>query len=184
MTRMLARVSLFFVALLSLAGTTKPDAIWLDVPFVKQEKDGCGAASISMVMQYWSREKDLRISARADPRVIQQALFSKEAKGIFASAMGRYFEEAGFRAFAFKGAWMDLKNHLLQGRPLIVCLRGSGPRDALHYVVVAGLDGQQNFIFVNDPARRKLFRLDRSSFERSWSAAGNWALLALPQQHE
>ncbi len=184
MTRMLARVSVFFVALLSLGGTTRPDAIWLDVPFVKQEKDGCGAASISMVMQYWSREKDPRLSARSDPRVIQQALFSKEAKGIFASAMERYFEEAGFRAFAFKGAWKDLKNHLLQGRPLIVCLRGSGPRDALHYVVVAGLDGQQNFIFVNDPGRRKLFRLDRLSFERSWSAAGNWTLLALPQQHE
>ncbi len=174
--------------LLSLAAVSLtasgPPGIWLDVPFVKQEKDGCGAASISMVMQYWNREKDEQLSARADPRAIQQVLFSKEAKGIFASAMKRYFEEAGFRAFAFKGEWVDLKNHLFKGRPLIVCLRGSGRGDPLHYVVVTGLDYQQNFIFVNDPARRKLLRLDRSSFEKSWGAAGNWTLLALPKQHE
>jgi len=29
--------------------------VWLDIPFVKQEKDGCGAASIAMVMQYWQQ---------------------------------------------------------------------------------------------------------------------------------
>ena len=27
--------------------------VWLDVPFVKQQKNGCGAASIAMVMRYW-----------------------------------------------------------------------------------------------------------------------------------
>ena len=31
--------------------------VWLDVPFVKQEKDGCGAASIAMVMQYWQAQQ-------------------------------------------------------------------------------------------------------------------------------
>jgi len=38
-----------------------PDArVWLDVPFVKQEKDGCGAASIAMVMQYGSATRPCR----------------------------------------------------------------------------------------------------------------------------
>jgi len=27
--------------------------VWLDVPFVKQEKEGCGSASVAMIMQYW-----------------------------------------------------------------------------------------------------------------------------------
>ena len=31
--------------------------IWLDVPFVKQSRDGCGAASIDMITQYWSRQQ-------------------------------------------------------------------------------------------------------------------------------
>ena len=184
MTRLAARLSAFSLVVLSLAGAASPHGIWLDVPFVKQRTDGCGAASISMVMQYWNRDNDEQLSSRADPRVIQQALFSKEARGIFASAMERYFQQAGFRTFAFKGEWMDLKNHLLKGRPLIVCWKGSGRGDPLHYVVVAGLDWQQNLVFVNDPARRKLLRLDRSPFEKSWSAAGNWTLLALPKQPE
>jgi len=34
-----------------------PSGIWLDIPFVKQEKDGCGAASIAMVMQYWQLQQ-------------------------------------------------------------------------------------------------------------------------------
>ena len=34
---------------------------------------------------------------------------------------------------------------------------------------------------VNDPAQRKLLKQDRPSFEREWSAAGKWTLLALPQ---
>jgi len=186
MTRLVARFSALSLAVFSLAGANGPPGVWLDVPFVKQEKNGCGAASISMVMQYWNREKsrDQTLSARADPRVIQQALYSSEAKGIPAAAMERYFEEAGFVPFAFKGEWIDLKNHLSKGRPLIVCLKGEGRRDPLHYVVVSGLDWQRDFIFVNDPARRKLLRLDRSLFEKSWEAAANWTLLVLPKQGE
>jgi hypothetical protein len=32
--------------------------VWLDVPFVRREKDGCGAASVAMVMQYWFKRQD------------------------------------------------------------------------------------------------------------------------------
>jgi predicted double-glycine peptidase len=156
--------------------------IWLDVPFVRQKKDGCGAASISMVIQYWNKQGDPALAARADPPAIQDALYSRDAHGIFASGMERYFEESGFRTYAFKGDWADLKRHLSKGRPLIVCLKEAGRGGPLHYVVVAGLDWQENVAFLNDPARRKLLRVDRASFEKSWRAAGNWTLLALPEQ--
>ena len=33
---------------------SQTSGIWLDVPFVPQEKNGCGAAVIAMVMDYWS----------------------------------------------------------------------------------------------------------------------------------
>ena len=161
-----------------------PPGIWLDVPFVRQEKEGCGAATISMVIQYWNRDHDPSLAARADPHSIQQALYSRQAHGIFASAMEHYFEEAGFRAFAFRGNWDDLKSHLRKGRPLIACLKGAGRSESRHYVVVAGLDWERNVVFVNDPARRKLVRLDRKSFERSWGAADNWTLLAVPKPQE
>ncbi len=137
-----------------------------------------------MVLQYWSRQEKLGVTAAADPRLIQQKLYSPKAKGIFASAMEEYFEQAGFRVFAFRGEWADLKNHLAKGRPLIVCLRGRSEEGWRHYVVVVGLDWERNQVFVNDPARRARVLLDWPVFERGWRAAGNWTLLALPKQQE
>jgi len=155
-------------------------AVWLDVPFVRQEKYGCGAASIAMVIQYWQRQQGKLASA--DPGQIQRALYSRQAHGIYASDVERYFQQHGFRTFAFAGEWKDLKEHLEKGRPLIVALKPGGAD--LHYVVVAGLDEQQGVVLKNDPAERKLLKQDRSDFEKEWKAAGNWTLLAVPQQRD
>lgn len=154
--------------------------VWLDVPFVKQEKNGCGAASIAMVMQYWQRQHGS--VASDDVKQIQQALYSRQAHGVYASAMESYLQERGFRTFAFRGEWKDLREHLEKGRPLIVALKTG--RDNLHYVVVSGLDWQEGVVLKNDPAERRLLKQTRSSFEKEWKAAGNWTLLALPQQKE
>jgi len=35
---------------------------------------------------------------------------------------------------------------------------------------------------VNDPARRKLLKIDRATFERYWEIADRWTLLALPRE--
>ena len=152
--------------------------VWLDVPFVKQEKDGCGAASIAMVMQYWQAQQGQSPNRASDATQIQRALYSAKAHGIYASDMERYFREQGFRTFTIRGEWEDLQQHLAKGRPLIVALKPAGG-SALHYVVVTGVGAET--VMVNDPAQRKLLQQDRSSFEQEWSAAGKWTLLALPQ---
>jgi ABC-type bacteriocin/lantibiotic exporter with double-glycine peptidase domain len=157
-----------------------PAGIWLDVPFIAQEKDGCGAASIAMVMQYWLRQQGRSVGNEADVAQIQRALYSRQAHGIYASQMERYFQDNGFQVFAISGDWADIQQHLEKGRPLIVALKPSG-RVPLHYVVIAGLDSQSDLVLVNDPAQRKLLKQERSSFEREWSAAGKWTLLAVPQ---
>jgi ABC-type bacteriocin/lantibiotic exporter with double-glycine peptidase domain len=155
--------------------------LWLDVPFVAQQnKDGCGAASVAMVMQYWERQKGQSVQHAAEPDQILHALYSESARGIYASAMARYFQTNGYRAFGFTADWMDIERELHYGRPLIVALKpDSGP--ALHYVVVAGLDEPQQLVLVNDPAQRKLLKEDQSQFAQEWKAAGNWALLAVPE---
>jgi len=51
----------------------------------------------------------------------------------------------------------------------------------LHYVVVVGVDPEQNVVLLNDAAQRKLLKQERGSFEKEWSAAGRWTLLALPK---
>src|SRR5262245_34356952 len=92
--------------------------VWLDVPFIKQEKEGCGAASIAMVMQYWQKQLGQEL-AGSDPVAIQQELYSPQAHGIHASDMERYFQQNGLQTFTFAGTWDDLKQHVEKGRPLI-----------------------------------------------------------------
>jgi len=154
-------------------------AIWIDVPFVPQVRDGCGSASISMVLQYWAGRNGQASPDFADPEKIQAALFSPAEGGIAASRMQAYFQESGYRTFAFRGEWSDLKHHLEQGQPLIVSLKASGPHGPLHYVVVVGIDSERNYLFLNDPAQQKMLRISRQGFESEWSPAHNWTLLAV-----
>jgi ABC-type bacteriocin/lantibiotic exporter with double-glycine peptidase domain len=156
-------------------------AIWLDVPFVKQSKDGCGAASIAMVMQYWFDREGHPADGSADSENILRALYSPRAHGIFAADMERYFRQHGFRTFAFSGDWGQVQENLAKGRPLIVALKPSAGEASLHYLVIAGLNWQDRTVLLNDPAQRKLLKQDLTSFEREWNATGKWTLLAVPQ---
>lgn len=172
---------LLLAASATLALAAGSGGMWIDVPFVAQTKDGCGSASISMVMRYWEKKLGRTASSAADSEKIQKALFSATGGGIRASMMEQYFRDSGYRTFAFQGAWGDLEHHLQQGRPLIVSLKASGSHGPLHYVVVVGVDSQRGYIFVNDPAQRKMFRLSHEGFESEWNPAHNWVLLAVPR---
>jgi predicted double-glycine peptidase len=177
----LATLAVLSFCLCGVMPAAEDSGVWLDVPFVRQEKDGCGAASIAMVMQYWFKRQDRSDSESVDAAEIYRALYAPDARGVYASAMERYFKQRGFSAFAFRGEWEDLLNHLRKGRPLIVALKPSEAGAPLHYVVVAGLDPQAGLVLLNDPARRKLLKQDRVDFEKQWSGVNKWTLLALPQ---
>src|SRR5450432_3824320 len=164
MVRFTARAVLAMACLTAVLAASDSPGIWLDVPFVKQEKEGCGAASIAMVMQFWRQKQGRAAAEDGAADYIQRILYSSEGHGIYASDLERYFQQRGFRTFAFRGEWGDLKQHLEKGRPLIVALkpRGGAP---VHYVVVTGLDWDHHIVMVNDPAQRKLLKQDQSSFE-------------------
>lgn len=170
-------------AVLCLCGIVfaQSSGVWLDVPFVRQEKEACGAASIAMVMQYWSAQQSRPADADSDAVRIQRALYSRRAHGIYASDLEAYLKEHGYRTFAFPGEWNDLRQHLEKGRPLIVALKPGVAETSLHYVVVTGLDWGQGLVMINDPAQKKLLKEERPAFEKEWKAAGNWTLLALPR---
>jgi len=170
----------FFPALLAQAAPAKNSGVWLNVPYVQQTEDGCGSAALSMLLQYWSAHGAPVTAGRADAAAIQKQLYSPKAHGIFASDIERYLRESGFREFAVRGEWSDLRQHLEQGRPLIVSIQPGSAKVPLHYVVVTGMDWERAAVFVNDPARGKLLRIERPEFEKEWQAARNWMLLAVP----
>ena len=181
--------SLFFAILVCFASAEPISAspqpgIWIDVPYVAQTPDGCGSASISMVMQYWAGKAGKAAPDTADAGRIQKALFVPSQNGIRASAMRDYFEKSGYRTFAFSGKWADVVHHIEEGRPLIVSLGASAPSRALHYVVVVGVNPERGDVFLNDPAQQKMLRMSRQGFESEWNATHNWTLLAVPQSSD
>jgi ABC-type bacteriocin/lantibiotic exporter with double-glycine peptidase domain len=158
----------------------KSPGVWLDVPYVKQTEDGCGSAVISMLLQYWSMHGTRVEAERADASTIQKQLYSPKARGIFGLDMERYLRDSGFREFALHGTWGELRQHLEKGRPLILSIQPGSAKVPFHYVVITGMDWEHEALFVNDPARGKLLRIERQEFEKEWQAARNWMLLAVP----
>jgi predicted double-glycine peptidase len=160
-------VFLFLIA--SLLGAT-----WIDVPFTRQEKEGCGAASVWMLMEYWGKTPQ-------PPEEIHELLYSREAHGVFASDIERYLSEHGLQTVSFAGEWDDLVRNVLQGHPLLVAIEVNSRGAPQHYVVVAGIDEVRQLVLINDPAQRKLLPMARSDFERRWNAMKRWTLLAVPE---
>jgi ABC-type bacteriocin/lantibiotic exporter with double-glycine peptidase domain len=184
MRRLVLLIANFLVAAgtfpLAQAQDADKAGIWLDVPFIKQTVEGCGSASIAMLMQYWSAHGTQIAAEREDADAIQKQLYSRNGRGIYASDLERYLRESGFRVFALRGEWSDLRDHLSKGRPLILSIEPGGSHAPLHYVVATGMDWQREAVFVNDPARGKLLRIERAEFEKEWQAAKNYLLLAVP----
>src|SRR5688572_27387387 len=147
-------VMLEHMSMLALAAVA---ATALNVPFVPQQKDTCGAAALAMVLAYWGKP--------VPHDEIAGALLKKELRGIPGSELERFARERGFTATAYKGDLGNLVDFLAKGRPLIVAWDMG--RGRFHDVVVVGVSGQD--VLVNDPARGALRREPVRRFERRWS---------------
>lgn len=157
--------------------------VWLDVPYIHQEKNGCGSAALAMVLRYWAQQGTSVSAERLDAEKIQRELYTQDQRGIRASAMEQYLRASGFLPYVFRGEWNDLGRHLEKGRPLIASIRPGG-KSSLHYVVVVGIDREREGVLLNDPERGKLFRVERVEFEKEWQRTDYWTLLAIPKPKE
>jgi ABC-type bacteriocin/lantibiotic exporter with double-glycine peptidase domain len=169
------------LAVLLAAGCCTVAASPLAVPFYAQQKNGCGAASVAMVMHYWQNWQPGPPVVYPSPEEVYQRLYRPGQKGILLADMKRYLEDAKFRVFTLRGEWGDVQEQLTKGRPLIVGLR-KGRRAAMHFVVVTGAG--EEFVWLNDPTRKAPSRLPRLEFEKRWTFADRWTLLAVPSPDE
>jgi uncharacterized protein YvpB len=172
--------SVLLIGLTASVAAAPADMQWLEVPYVKQVKAGCGSAAIAMIVQYWARSNPALAAAATDTERIDEFLPPRSAKGIQGDALKKYLEVRGFNAFVFSGELRDLEHHFEKGRPVVVCFGLKGPRGPLHYAVVVGIENGS--VRLNDPARGKLIREDLEVFGTAWKVTGNWALLAVPRQ--
>ena len=155
--------------------------IVLDVPFVAQEKNGCGAAAISMVLSYWNENGyPIDEESRNVDEILRQ-LSSNDYAGIRARDIEKYFQQHQYRAFAFRGSIEDLQHHLDKGRPIVVALGQKSGIGRHHFVVATGISSDRSIILINDPAQRKLLKVKRDEFEKAWKDVDYWTLLAVPK---
>ena len=153
----------------------------LNLPFYPQKQNGCGAASLAMVMHYWENQRPGPLMVDPSPQEVYEALYRPEQKGIRLADMKRYLEGRGFRVFTLRGEWADVEEHLAKGRPIVAGLR-AGRSKPVHFVVVTGAGF--GFVWLNDPTRKKPSRLERAEFEKRWALADRWMLLAAPSSQE
>jgi ABC-type bacteriocin/lantibiotic exporter with double-glycine peptidase domain len=143
----------------------------LEVPYVAQRKDTCGAAALAMVLDYWGEAVPHdEIAAR----LLEPALH-----GIPGSQLERFAEERGLTSIAYRGDLAQVRDFVGKGRPLIVAW-GMG-KGRYHNVVVVGFDDAKQAVLVNDPALGARQAVKRTDFEKRWAGAGNWTLVVVPK---
>src|SRR5688500_4979253 len=131
----------------------------LDVPYVPQQKDTCGAAALAMVLQYWG--------GAGSHDEIKEELLQPELRGIAGSALAAFATGRGLTAVAHAGDIDHLRDHLAKGRPMIVAWAMG--RGRYHDVVVVGFDEHRKRVIVHDPARGPARAIEVDKFERRWA---------------
>jgi ABC-type bacteriocin/lantibiotic exporter with double-glycine peptidase domain len=138
-----------------------------------------------MILRYWADKEGSSVGQyNADPQAIAKVLYTPQVRGITGTKMEEYLRGQGFQTFVLAASLSDLAHHLSRGRPLIVCIKPKQNGGRLHYLVVAGVDFREGIILVNDPAQRKLLKVNAASFEQAWTPAHHWTLLAVPERHQ
>src|SRR5712692_253098 len=139
----------------------------LEVPFVAQRKDTCGAAALVMVLRYWGDD--------ATHDDVARTLLTPELHGIAGSRLAEFARGHGLEAVAYKGDMANLREFVGKGRPLIVAWDMG--RGRYHDVVVVGFDDERGAVVVHNPAVGPARPVKRRAFEKRWAGAGYWTLL-------
>lgn len=145
---------------------------YIETPFVHQAENYCGPAALAMVFRYWGET--------ADQHELAREYHPFPEKGLTGAQLATLSEGKGFTAYTFRGEAGRIREHLRNGRPVIVALRSSELLNRNHFVVVVGwAPGSREWV-VQDPAGRAYRRLPAQDFADRWGELGNWSLLVVP----
>jgi hypothetical protein len=151
--------------------TANRTGLVLEVPYVSQEPELCGAAAVVMTFRYWGGPSPpvSDFTTWIDPGV----------GGIMTDVLANGVRQLGWQAHTFYGTDSELRAQLRKGRPLVVLLDAGGKN--LHYVLAVGFD--DDTFLVHDPATRAYEAVPFAKFISAWARSGYWTLLILPASH-
>lgn len=147
----------------------------LPVPLYHQRENGCGAASLAMLTNYWAEHANRPAESAEE---LYEQLHVESQGGVRLADMKAYLQANGFHAFTIRGTWDDIAAQLEKRRPVLIALR-HGNKPILHFAVISGAEGDR--VWLHDPARRKAQRVRRRKLSKRWTAADNWLLIAAPK---
>jgi ABC-type bacteriocin/lantibiotic exporter with double-glycine peptidase domain len=146
------------------------------VTLVRQEgRSDCGSAALAMVLEH--------ADPATTPVLVRQLIGQREGKKwVEAGQLRDVARERGLDAYLVEGTFADLVSELRQGRPVLVGVQ----RDVLgtpypHFVVVVGIDPQDQQILIADPAHgwtQESF----VDFSERWEPAHHLALVVMPKR--
>jgi len=135
----------------------------LDVPFLEQPVDRCGAASAAMVAQYYGRALD---QAELDRFALIPAL-----AGTTPELLVEGVERQGWQAEVVRGDTSSLAAYLSSGAPVIVMLGPAGADPRGHFVVATGWDPNRQALRVHSGQSKNRW-IKYAGWYPRWEAAG------------
>jgi hypothetical protein len=138
----------------------------IDVPYVSQSEELCGGAAAAMLM----RHAGLRGVYAED----FSSLVDETAGGIAAGDLRRALNDRGFDVESWSGTPALVRRHLDAGVPVMALIEAR--RGRFHYVVIVAWTA--GAVVYHDPARAPFIGATESAFDRAWSVADRWMLVA------
>ena len=141
------------------------------VPFLQQERNHCGPASLAMILG-WAGKK-------VSPDELADKMFTPGKEGTFQMDVLGAVRREGFLGILIKG-FDALFKELNAGNPVLVFENlGLSWYPRWHYAVAVGYDLERKIITLHsDRDANKEFSLFR--FERDWEGSDFWAAVVLP----
>jgi len=157
---------LFAVALAAFVGEALAFQIE-GVPFVKQDRQQCGPASLASVLSFYGLS--------IQPDSIGEAVYDKRIKGSLITDLENFARRSGFRTESGQATVEKLKGFLDQKKPVIVLIDlGFWLASRPHYMVLFGYT-EKGFIAHDGETASKMY--DFSGFRKKWEKMGNTYLL-------
>ena len=144
-------------------------SVHLVVPFVPDDTDQCGPATLASVLMYWDVPIDLQI--------LKDETYRPQLKGTLPIDLVVAAQARGLRVEGGRGTLEILRTELDAGHPLVAFLNlGWKVFPQGHYVVITGYDEVRQAVYMHSGLRRDVL-VSYSQFLADWAKTGRWMLL-------
>lgn len=152
------------------------------VPFEKWlERNYCGPACLSMVLNYWDAARSF------SQRKITDEIYDSESQATYNSEMVLYPRSRGFESYSFQGNLRILKDVIGKDIPVIVLTKTLKQLPIGHFRVVIGFDEDDDQIIFHDPLLGERYAMRGKDFMKVWALGkgrnqDRWMMAVVPVQ--